>query len=69
MPEVMTNFWPKAIAQPCVVQLLRKVFCLVFRQNWNAVSGASNMSTAYPIPTPYHLPWMNSTRNGTRSPV
>ena len=37
LPEVVTNVWPAAIVQTCVIHLLRNTFRLTSRRHWDAI--------------------------------
>src|SRR6266576_4187933 len=37
LPEVVSNVWPQAIVQTCIIHLIRNTFRLASRRDWDAV--------------------------------
>jgi putative transposase len=50
LPEVVSNVWPRAIVQTCVIHLIRNTFRLAGRQDWDAVK--RDIKPIYTAPNP-----------------
>jgi putative transposase len=50
LPEVVSNVWPQAIVQTCIVHLIRNTFRLVSRRDWDAVK--RDVKPIYTAPNP-----------------
>ncbi|WP_346660149.1 IS256 family transposase [Amycolatopsis sp. QT-25] len=51
LPDVVTNVWPQAIVQTCIVHLIRNTFRLVSRRDWDAVK--RDIKPIYTAPSPH----------------
>ena len=40
LPDVVTNVWPQAIVQTCIIHLIRNTFRLSSRRDWDAIKRA-----------------------------
>src|SRR5271165_6074350 len=50
LPEVVTNVWPQAIVQTCIIHLIRNTFRLTSRKVWDELKG--DLRPIYTAPTP-----------------
>ncbi len=67
LPEAVATVWPRAIAQTCVVHLLRNSFRYAARQDWDKIAKALRRSAPrQPRTRPRRGSW-SSPRRGARS--
>jgi putative transposase len=50
LPEVVENVWPHTLVQTCIIHLIRDLFSLVPRQQWDALR--KDLKLIYTAPTP-----------------
>ena len=50
LPEVVSNVWPRAIVQTCIIHLIRNTFRLSSRKDWDAMK--KSVRPIYTAPTP-----------------
>ena len=46
LPDVVTNVWPRAIVQTCIVHLIRNTFRLTSKRDWDAMKDVKLIYTA-----------------------
>lgn len=42
LPEVVSNVWPQAIVQTCIIHLIRNTFRLTSRRYWDELTRATS---------------------------
>ena len=69
LPEVVSNVWPEAIVQTCIIHLIRNTFRLTSRKYWDEINATSNRSTPRSTPPQRAQPstsWPKSGGSATR---
>lgn len=61
LPEAVETVWPRAIAQTCVVHLLRNFFRCAARQDWDKI--AKLLRPVYTAPTERSMPMPRQKRD------